>query len=296
VTHNAPCGANILTKMLSHRLRGFGKFENAGAALRGACASEVPWLELDTRVSTDGSVFVYHNASVHIPGTLSLPFATTPASALNAIRYPDGEPLLSLQNALESFAARTNPGQKLCIDIKDSGFEATHLQLVRDAGVEQRVCFVSWIPQTILRLHELGTSASLILSYCSMLDLGPVGRILDRGLARRRLRIGRFAVLGKQTTETPLRSLSHGFQHVLCCRHLPLPLLAALRASEGGVCVHRRFVGPHLSRYCRDAGLQLWTFSVRTTPEFIRYASRPDIDVVFCDDAPGIWRDMTEPH
>jgi glycerophosphoryl diester phosphodiesterase len=270
-----------LDKMLSHRLRGFGRFENSGAALRAACASDVPWLELDTRVSIDGEVFVYHDAKA---------FSTTPGSILRAIRYPDGDPLLSLQAALEMFGQLSRPTQTLCIDIKDSGFESTHLKLVRNAGLEDRVIFISWIPQTILELHDLGTTAPLILSYFSMLDIGVVGKWGARWLARRRYQLGHFAVIGAETATQRLGNLAHGFQHAMLCQHLPSPILSALCANRGGVCVHRSFVGPRLSQYCREMGLQLWTFSVRTTSEYIRYAARPEIDVVFCDDAPGVSR------
>ena len=270
--------------MLSHRLRGFGRFENSGAALRAACASDVPWLELDTRVSIDGEVFVHHDAKA---------FSTTPGFILRAIQYPDGDPLLSLQGALEIFGHLSRPAQTLCIDIKDGGFEQVHLKLVQDAGLEDRVVFISWIPQTILRLHDLGTTAPLILSYVSVLDLGVVGTSVDRWIARRRYRLGHFAAIGSNAATEPLGNLAHGFQHALICQHLPPAILNALRASRGGVCVHRSLIGPRLSKYCREMELQLWTFSVRTPSEYIRYASRPDIDVVFCDDAPGVSRAIT---
>jgi glycerophosphoryl diester phosphodiesterase len=279
-----------LDKMLSHRLRGFGRFENSGAGLRAACASDVRWLELDTRVSIDGEVFVYHNASIRMPGSRALPFSTTPGSVLSTISYPDGQPLLSLKAATEKFARLSGPTQKLCIDIKDAGFESVHLKLVQDAGIENRVVFISWIPQTILRLHDLGTTAPLILSYVSALDLGVVGKWVVRWLAHRRYQLGHFAVIGAETAAEHLGNLAHGFQHAMLCQHLPPPILSALHANRGGVCVHRSFVGPRLSQYCREMGLQLWTFSVRTSSEYIRYASRPDIDVVFCDDAPEVWR------
>jgi len=293
VTKNPPSGINTLAKLLSHRARGFGRFENARAAFVAACASEVPFLEVDTRVSSDGVVFVYHDASFHLPGVRDIPFATTPASSLRAVLYPDGEPLLLLENALESFAKLARRPQKLCIDIKDFGFEANHLKLVRDAGLETRVCFVSWVPQTILRLRELGTSAPLILSYRSVLDFGILGNVIDRCVAGHRLRTRGFVTLGSKTTTEPLGDLSHGFEHALWCRNLPRPLLTALQESRGGVCVSRSFIGPRLSRYCREANIQLWVYSVRTTAEFNRYAMQPDIDVVFCDDAPRVWREIT---
>ena len=288
-----PAATDRLPKLLSHRLRGFGDCENAGAALRAACGSGVPWLEVDTRVSADGVIFLHHDPTISLPADPKARIAETRWETLGAFRHPDGEPLLSLADALQLFAQRGGASQRFCIDIKDYGFESEHVALVRELGLENKVCFVSWIPQTIQRLHELGTSCPLILSYCSTFDLGPLGPLIDRWLARRTLRMGPLVALGQQSAQAPLDSLSHGFQHAFFCSQLQQPLLAAVGANHGGVCVQRRLVGPHLMRYCNEQGIQLWTFSVRTKSAFIREATRPDVDVVFCDDAPRVLREMT---
>lgn len=278
--------AHLLPKLLSHRLRGFGNLEHSHAALLGACTSAVRYLEIDTRVSRDGQVYVHHNPSTgrHVrPGAR---FAGSNAAELELLRYSDGASLLSLADTLARFRRHAGRDQKLCIDLKDHGFEEVHLQLVRDAGLEERVCFISWIPQSLLRLAELGTRSPLILSHCNLLAWGSLGRPLVSLLRNRVLRFGHYVLIGADRATSDLGAFAHGFQHAVLCRELPEPLLGALRG--GGICVHRSLLGRALVDYCRENRLQLWLFSVKTVGDYLRYAEHPGVDVVFSDDAPGI--------
>jgi glycerophosphoryl diester phosphodiesterase len=282
-----------LEKLLSHRLRGFGSSEHTVSALRAACGSAARFLEVDVRASQDGEMFLWHDAHTGRLAEINLAFANTPARQLAHVRYPNGDAILSLREALQIFSAQAGERQILCIDIKDYGFEERILQMVREAQLERQVCFISWIPQTLLRLHELGTAAPLVLSCCNVLDLGPVGTIMDSLLANARLRLGWIVALGHNKAVAELGSLTRGFQHGLVCRRIPESLLPALTSTRGGICVHRRLAGPRLIEYCQTTRLQLWVFSAATTEEYLEDA-RPGIDVVFCDDAPTVIRDLQQ--
>lgn len=277
-----------LRKLLSHRLRGFGRSEHTASALRAGCDSDCAFLELDVRASADGEMFLWHDVRTGKLAEINLRFAVTRGKELSRVRYPNGEAILGLPEALGIFASESRPDQKLCLDIKDFGFEESYLAMVRDAGLESRTCFISWIPQTLLRLHALETTAPLVLSCCNLTQLGAVGAVLDGLIANWRLRLGWIVVLGRNQATTPLGSLAHGFQHGYFCRQLPAPLLEAITASRGGICVHRSLTGRKLAEYCRSHDLQLWVFSTDTTPDYLRYASMPEVDVVFCDDAPTV--------
>lgn len=284
----------LIAKLLSHRLRGFAQCEHTPSALEAACASESAFLEVDVRASREGEMFLWHDPRTAKLGEIDLSFARTYAKDLAAVRHPNGEAILSLREALRIFSSNSRPGQKLCIDIKDFGFEERCLQTVREANLESRVWFVSWIPQTLLRLWELHTTAPLVLSCCNLLNLGPIGTALDYLLANWCVRLGWIVILGRNKATSPLGSLAHGFQHAFFCRRVPTPLRKALTSSRGGICVNHRLVGHKLTKYCRDSGLQLWVFSAGTTQQFVRYASNPGIDVVFCDDAPTVIKDLNQ--
>ena len=279
----------LFEKLLSHRLRGFGEYENSPTALAAACRSATPYLEIDTRVTRDGAIFVCHDPVTGHDTTGRVRIGTASRAEAAKVRFRNGEPLLSLQDALDVFRGRRRDSQRLCIDIKDFGFEAAHLDLVRSRGLEAHVVFVSWIPWTIVRLKQLGTTAPLVLSHVNLLDRPLAGWIATR-FTRWRLRMGHHLVYGSGCAVRPRTDLGHGYQHVLVCARLPDDLLSALRSGNGALCVHRSLAGPRLRAYCRDAGIGLWVFSVGDALRYARWAAADGIDVVFCDDAPAAIR------
>ena len=215
-------------------------------------------------------------------------FAAASAAEVGLLRFRDGQPLLTLPEALEIFRMGTNPGQRLCLDIKDYGFEERHVDHVRAAGLEDRVYYISWIPQVLLRLAELKVRSPLFLSHANLLCWGRPAGILEAALGDRILRLSQYVVIGKNRATSGLGALGQGYQHMLVCRELPGLLLDVLLASRGGICVHRLLGRRRLREYCSRHGLRLWLFSVRTFEQFRRDAAGPEVDVVFCDDAPSI--------
>ena len=260
--------------------------------MQAACRAGIRYLEIDTRVSQDGAIYVRHNPWPSFLRSLS----TFPISARISKDFSRSErcELFRLEEALRVFSNSSNASQKLCIDIKDYGFEDLHLELVRQAGLEERVYFVSWIPQTILRLQLLGTTSPLVLSYFDLGRFGWLGRILEWMLADRCVRFGWFVILGRNCCAEAPGALAYGFQHGLFCVGLPTILVDVLRNSRGGICVQRHLVNRKLIRRCMDIGLQLWTFSVHTKATFVQYAKQPGVDVVFCDRAEAIARALNE--
>ena len=277
-----------LAHLLSHRLRGFPGVEHSRRALERAIRVPVPFLEIDTRVSADGVVYVYHNVQTSSDVGSKLRFSETPSPSLDALRYTTGGSLLTLQEALALFKGRSYQDQKLCIDIKDFGFEEEHLRLVREAGVEDDIVFVSWIPQSLLRLHDLGAPNPLVLSHWNLHAWGKAGALLAHALRDQQLRLHHYVVLGARQVTTDLGNLDHGYQHTLVCRDVPPPIRRILASSGGGICIHRSLVGDAVISYWQDQALQLWIFSVDTAKEYLRYARRPGTDVIFCDDTPAV--------
>lgn len=271
-------------KLLSHRLRGFSEFEHSPSALHEAIRSGVHYLEVDTRTTSDGQIYLYHDPVTGPEISRRVEIARSTSTEVEALRFRNGDPMLPLERALSVFAEQSQR-QILCLDIKDLGQEEAHLAQVRDAGIEDRICWVSWIPQTLLRLDALGATSPLLLSHFNLHGLRAVGSSLSGWLGDRPLRMGHFVVLGREACSIPLHGLESGYQHALVASDLPDDLVEVLAGSGGGICVPKMLVGPRLTQYTQQHGLQLWTFSVLGSGAFVRYASRPGVDVVFCDDA-----------
>lgn len=277
----------VYHKLLSHRLRGFSKTENTKSALLNSLSSNVPYLEIDTRVSKDGNIFVHHNPVIRSKEG-KIQFSKENAVRLNILHYRNGESLLSFDDLLTTFQAEAPSDKTLCIDIKDFGFEKQHLDGVRKFDLESRVIFISWIPQTLIRLSELGAKTPLILSHINLMKFGFFGNILAFVFQDSLLRLYHFVLMGAGRMERSIKTLTHGFLHFCFCRTLPDNILSILAASGSGICVSKRLVCEQLLKYAYRHNLKLMVFSVIDLEEYQKYASIEGIDVVFCDDVPGV--------
>lgn len=289
-----PAAADLGQKLLSHRVRGFGFPEHTPAAFRAALEAGIPYLEVDTRASSDGVLYLYHDPRAG--GDIDEPFTfdRTTSEEIAARRYTDGQPLLTLAEALDLFAERRDGEQVLCLDIKDYGYEETHLELVRSRGLEQQIAFVSWIPQTLLRLYDLGTVSPLVLSHLNLRMLGPVGRFFSFAARNALIPFGSLVMIGSARFDAPLDGCATGYQHSLVCTDLPPRLASALAAHGGGIGVPMELIDARLLNYCHRHGLDVWFFTVRSTTEFLWYASRPEIGVIFSDNAAGMAQKIDE--
>lgn len=254
-----------LGKLVSHRLRGFAPREHDLDSLTRVSRVDVPYLEIDTRATADGGLFVGHDP-LNDGGTASA----------------------SLDRALALFAEHARPDQRLCLDIKDAGTESRHLDAVRAHGLEDRIVFVSWCPQVLLGLDALGTRAPLFLSHLNLRFLGGVGAALGRLLAKVVFRLGGVVVLGQDRWNAELGSFERGYQHCLVAHALDRRLAAALARNGGGILVFAATAGPSLRRYCRVQGLKLGVFNTRGPDRYARWAVLDDIFLVFSDDAPEV--------
>lgn len=279
------------TKLVSHRLRGYGPTENGRTALVSACASPVPWLEIDTRVARDGSIFVHHNPRARTHPSDRPYFAAVDGAAVRRLRYHTGEPLLELDECLRVFRERSHATQRLCVDMKDFGYEKDHVEIVRRHGLDDRVAWLSWIPLSLSRLRDAGARGPLVLAHCNLARLRTAGSLVEAAFARTSLRVSRLVLRGVRQ-EAPPVSLEIGFQHGMICARLPDTVERILLGSRGGICVHRSLVSRPLLRYCRSSGLQLWVFKVATVSAYARYAALDEVSTVFCDDAPAVLRSL----
>lgn len=275
---------NTLTnKMVSHRLKGFSQYEHSLSALKNACESGFHYLEVDTRVSKDGVIYVHHGSSTSTDYTKKINFAQSLSSEINNIRFKNTENILTLEECLNVFKDRKNRTQKLCLDIKDYGFEERHLDLVKSFDLEDNVVFVSWIPQTLIRLKEIGSTSPLILSHWNLISYKSLGKFAVDIFSNKIVSFGGYVLLGNNKFNSPLGRFSKGFQYAILMQKIPEDLLNILELSGGGICVHKKMLSKYLVQYCQQNNIKLWIFSVSDKGELYKYANEYSVDAVFCD-------------
>ena len=263
------------TKLLSHRARGFGHAESSLAAIKAAVLSGVPYLELDTRVNGAGKIYCYHHSRIRV-GTAIKRLQDTTAEEL------DRKNIASLKSVLQLVSEHIQPFQKLCIDIKDFGFEQQHLDLVEQYDLMPQSVFISWIPQSLVALHRLVPGCSLILSHIN-LAFSPLLTTIAKGLlGNKEIRLLDFVVMAQSGADHELKH-QVGFQHGLFVDYLPDDLVDILKASGGGICVPKFSLNVRLDSWCQDNNLQQWVFTVNDSRVFHALSENPSVDVIFTD-------------
>lgn len=263
-------------KLLSHRGRGFGYPEATLEAVRQSLKRGIHYLELDTRVDADKVIYCYHHP--RLLTRTGLPLLSGLAGEVVARKG-----ILRLDEALDAVAKVIAPDQKLCLDIKDYGFEESHIELVEHYGLAANTVFLSWIPQTLQRLHEISRTFPLILAHINLQFLRVGSGLIERLFDGREIRLFDFILLGP----SPLtRALAHtiGFQHGLLCAELPESYIRILQDSGGGICVPYLCVCDRLDAWCMSRHLRQWVFTINNKSRYDQLVDRQAIDVVFTDD------------
>lgn len=271
-----------MNKLLSHRLRGFGYPEFTRSALFEACNSDVKYFEIDTRVSKDGVIFVYHDSKILFNGK-NTDFRSLNAVDLKKYYFSNGDPLEELEKFLALFKKHSKPDQILCIDIKDYGFEKRHLEIIRNIVTDDKIIFISWIPQTLLDLFKLGSTSPLILSHVNLIKFSFWGLMFRLVTKKLKFRIMNYALIGHEKFNSNLYNLSHGYQHLYLPYGLPSEILHILSSSKGGICVPIFSLNDKLFEFKKSNNISLWVFTENNYSKYIKLRKNTNIDIIFSD-------------
>lgn len=256
-----------LKNLISHRFRGFAPHENTLEGFRAALDFGVLNLEFDIRVAKCGTPMIYHdefapdkNGKVHhLCDVMASEF-----SELGGTFH-----LISTAEALFEIAGQhPNKDAKLLIDIKDAGFEIEIHALVMLNRLEDRVVYVSWLPESLYALHDIAPEAEFCLSHWC----------LPPDAQTRKVHRVFKAKMGH--IKRPRRKLVHGERSGW---FVDGPLRGELRDIVTSVCVPQAMVSQALVEdYHRD-GIEVSTFSYVDWKHINKHKDRFNIDLYFID-------------
>jgi len=270
-------------KFLSHRVRGFDKYDATLMALKKAIKANIKYIEIDVRASKDGILYVYHDPCTGNDTNKTRCFYNTYSDHIKNISYNDGQKILTLEDALIEFKNTKRQDQYLCIDIKDYGYEKKYIQMVRHFELETNVVFISWIPQTLLKLNQFKVKAPLIFSHFNFMNSRYIpSSFFTKVLKNLRINLFNFIIMGQNTYNEPIEP-EKGYQHCMLLNEIPKELQLVLSNSKGGICIPKIMIGKKIFNYCNKKSLKLWIFSANTIQEFKTFASNSNIDVIFCN-------------
>ncbi len=266
------------SKFLSHRLLGFGQGESTLSALEHAMNANIPYLEVDTRVSKDGVIYINHNPTIESKRG-SLTIAKSDSKKIDAFIAKNKLATPKLDAFLALYTKRKNTKQMLMLDIKDYGFEKLHLSFVTKYKLMNNIAWVSWIPQTLLILDSLAPHMPKILSY---IPVNSFFHTFTQNLTIKKIPFIPIVLIGEKYYKKKLVTYAHGFQHAYFSLELNSELVAMLSKNGGGVCVSKRFLTKELIAFNRAHNIKTTVFSVEDRKEYQKLSSF-GADIIFCD-------------
>ena len=152
-----------LTQLISHRFRGFSAHENTIEGLNSALDFGVAQVEFDIRVARCGTPLIYHDETA-LDGTGKM---RRICDVMANDRQITGGifALMPTADALFQAAANHSNKARLLIDMKDAGFEDMLIALAKLYRLEDRIVWVSWLPETLYTVKSLLPQAETTLSH-----------------------------------------------------------------------------------------------------------------------------------
>jgi glycerophosphoryl diester phosphodiesterase len=143
---------------VAHRGASAERPENTLPAFELAIAERADVVECDVRRTSDGALLILHDATVDrtTSGTGELRAMT--AAEAQALDAGEGERIPELAEVLALAAGRA----RVNVDLKEADIVDDALAVVRAAGAEGSVTFISFLPEVWQRLDELAPDSPLI--------------------------------------------------------------------------------------------------------------------------------------
>lgn len=271
-------------KLLSHRIRGFGAditTENTIENLMDALQfHELEYIEIDVRFSKDKVIHVFHDPHYKKNGKTIYLHKTN-----SSILKKDGIDLFD--DFIEAWSQSDNKLTKLCIDIKDFGCEEGLISILKKHQFNSPTYYITWIPETIFKLYELKVK-NIYFSYY------PTNNFLLKNLFST---FPKLTIIAKPTyyhltgVDYKLKNYPEhelGYQRVIVTKEVPEEIAKILVATNGGVCIEKKFISPGYLQQLKDKNFNIWVFGLKNNSDYYTLAENELIDVVFCEDAKSV--------
>lgn len=145
-----PFGDGSQPVALAHRGGAREGVENSRTAFQRALDLGLRWIETDVRASRDGHAIVFHDATLDRTTDATGPIDQHPLAQLRDVRLADGQPPLTLAEALAIW-----PAARFNVDVKCAAAVGPFLRAVAEADAWDRVCAASFSSRRLGLLRRL---------------------------------------------------------------------------------------------------------------------------------------------
>lgn len=155
---------------VAHRGASSERPENTLPAFELAIAQRADVVECDVRRTSDGALLILHDATVDRTTSGGGELRSMTAAQARGLDAGDGERLPELSEVLALAAGRV----RVNVDLKEPDIVDDAVAIVRAAGAEGSVSFISFLPEVWQRLEELAPDAPVIQLVDSAAGLASV--------------------------------------------------------------------------------------------------------------------------
>ena len=261
-----------MSRLISHRFRGFAVEENTIAGLTAAMTRGVELLEFDIRVARCGTPLIYHDEFAIDGHGKRRKICDIMAKELASLggRFAT---MPTAENLFHAAGLHANKNARLLVDIKDAGFEAEIHALVMMAGLGKRVTYVSWVPEALYQIHDIAPNVPLCLSHWCRSPHAVI----------RSLHTVHTAKDGHISRKAP--TIIHGERSgYFVDGRLKGELFEIIKSTQGSVCVPQDMVSAELVSEYHRHGVEVSAFSYVNWESIMRADAAMKIDQYFIDD------------
>lgn len=260
---------------VSHRARGFGRFEQSGESFRNAFAAGVTEIEFDIRITADGIPVIHHDASIKRVLGHGKSIAEESLAILQKCAGKSGglNNLLSLEELPDLLDEDKKHKYRLFIDIKDSGGETGIIRMIEKSGLTENIIIVSWLPEVLFEIHKIHPGIQLCFSHHFLPSA--IVRLLFSVVIKARAAAGMAQSVYSDISLYTNRYNEQGhnnagaiqrgkdIEHMLTSP--PTGRLAdILKAAGAYVCLHHTMISEKSYRLYTDAGFRIIPYSINT--------------------------------
>jgi Glycerophosphoryl diester phosphodiesterase family len=296
---------DLMDRLLSHRLRGFDRWDSTRLGLENGLVTGVRHVEFDVRITRDGYLVVYHDPFFKADNGTWCFIEDWDFSALRA-QQALGQ-LATLEEMCACFAAFRSPHALMHVDVKVGDHEAVIHDTIAKFGLLSNIVLVSWLPGVLVRFHALSPQTRLCFSHLPMARapwlypmakalspiIGRAAQAFSWGLRDIKPRLANEALTvrlhfhddgdpagERDDDEDADRNHGHVVPGLLTGTMLDL-----LRSTNGIVCVPIALATRALGRGYRAQNIQLAVYSVADASSLKRVMADLDPDIVYVDNA-----------
>lgn len=266
-------------KLLSHRTRGFAEKENSIEGLEAALKyQELAFIETDMRLSKDGVVHIHHDPYFKANGQKLY------LKNILSKDLVDNYGIVTLETYIKTIVDSGNTEIGFVIDIKDFGVEKAIFDLVQKYKVANELYFITWIPETIYKLSELGFH-NIYWSYYPTTNR--FFSWIFKTFPKLSFKVP-FTFLHLTGVDFQLKDnmdFAVGYQRVIVTHDIPEKIRTDLLNTNGGVCLEYGLVSDSHLRKVKKLNLNVMLFQLRKELDFWELQDNNMIDIIISDEA-----------